>query len=134
MSSYGKKEFKHAPKLGAVVVSDDSEPPQFSFRYLQAGFCIRDCTKDQKVALANRLKELSQLSWQQLRQAGKGGLGYEIISRDCIKAGIPNHVTEETHLIAFRFAGKAPMVGYRQKVTFFVLWLDRVFTLYDHGT
>jgi hypothetical protein len=42
-------------------------------------------------------------------------------------------VTEEVNLIAFRFDGKKPMVGYRDGVTFYVLFLDRSFTLYDHG-
>ena len=44
------------------------------------------------------------------------------------------HLTEDVQrLIAFRFAGNAPMVGYRVQAIFYILWLDRDFTLYDHG-
>ena len=49
-----------------------------------------------------------------------------------IQAGIPRHVTEEVKFIAFRFYGRAPMVGYRDKTVFYVLWLDRDFNLYSH--
>jgi hypothetical protein len=29
---------------------------------------------------------------------------------------------------------RAPMVGYRVQAIFYILWLDRDFTLYDHGS
>jgi hypothetical protein len=45
-----------------------------------------------------------------------------------------SHLTEDVQrLIAFRFAGNRPMVGYRVQAIFYLLWLDRDFTLYDHG-
>ena len=56
----------------------------------------------------------------------------EKIERDALRAGIPRHITEEVNLVAFRFFGKAPMVGYRVKAIFYVVWLDRAFTLYPH--
>ncbi len=46
---------------------------------------------------------------------------------------MPSVVTEEVNLIAFRFCGKAPVVGFRARRIFHVLWLDRAFKLYDHG-
>ncbi len=64
--------------------------------------------------------------------APRHGLGYERIEKNAIKCGIPSVVPDDTDLIAFRFAGNAPMVGYRKERTFFILWLDRDFTLYDH--
>jgi len=49
-------------------------------------------------------------------------------------APIPAHVTEDVQrFIAFRFSGRAPMVGYRVQAIFYLLWLDRNFTLYDPG-
>ena len=46
---------------------------------------------------------------------------------------MPPHITGEVNLLAFRFFGRRPMVGYRNRTTFHVLWLDRDFTLYSHA-
>jgi hypothetical protein len=75
---------------------------------------------------------LSQLSWADIRQQDRHKLGYEKISRSSIKAAIPAHVTEDVELFAFRFCSKARMVGYKRNATFYVLWLDRSFTLYNY--
>ncbi|MDH2123758.1 hypothetical protein N5J75_11170 [Pantoea brenneri] len=110
----------------------DNSPPTFSLRYLQKDFCVDCCEKNEKAALADRLFKLSKLSWADIRKADRHGLGTEKISRNSIKAPIPHHVTEDVEFIAFRFCGKAPMVGYKLNSTFYILWLDRVFKLYDH--
>jgi len=72
------------------------------------------------------------MSWAQINQAPRHGLGYEKISHTSIKAAIPPHITEDVNFLAFRFSGKAPMVGYRKQEVFYIVWLDRNFTLYDH--
>ncbi|MCW2267587.1 hypothetical protein [Pseudomonas sp. JUb96] len=111
----------------------DLKPPLFSFEYLQKGYCVGDCTNDERGGMLDRIRAISQLSWQQLRQTQRHGLGYEKIERNAIKAAVPDFVTADVSLIAFRAIGKAPMVGFRQGRIFNVLWVDRVFTLYDHG-
>lgn len=110
----------------------DSNPPEFSLRYLQKGFCVDACELKEKAALADKLFRLSQLSWAQIRQQDRHKLGYEKIARNAIRSGIPAHITEDVDLIAFRFCGMAPMVGYKYGATFYILWLDRAFTLYQH--
>jgi hypothetical protein len=42
-------------------------------------------------------------------------------------------VANGQRFIAFRCFGKAPMVGYRVQAVFYLLWLDRHFTLYEHS-
>jgi hypothetical protein len=111
----------------------DQKPPIFSFEHLQNGFCILDCSGDERSQMLDKLRRLSQQSWSQLRQIDRHGLGYEIIDRNSIQAGIPTCVTEDVKLIAFRAIGKAPMVGFRLGRVFNVLWIDRAYTLYDHG-
>jgi hypothetical protein len=60
-------------------------------------------------------------------------LGYEKIAKKSIRATIPTHIKDDVVFIAFRFYGKAPMVGYREDVVFHLLWIDRDFTLYQHS-
>ncbi len=131
MPAFRKREERVPPKVSFEI--KDSDPPAFSLRFMQPNFCISRCTKDEKAAFAGKLRELSQLSWQQLRSADRHGMGYEVINRNSIRTGIPSHVTEDVRLIAFRFDGLKPMVGYRDSGIFFILWLDRSFTLYPHG-
>ncbi|WP_429497462.1 hypothetical protein ACQUFY_12895 [Robbsia andropogonis] len=111
----------------------EQRPPEFSFRYVQTRHCISLCERDEKAALVDKLHTLSSLTWAQIKQQNRHKLGFEKLSRNTIRAPIPGHVTPEVDLIAFRFSGMKPMVGYRREATFFILWLDRDFTLYDHG-
>ena len=95
-------------------------------------FSLADCTKDEKAAFADTLHKLSQMTWNQIKGSGRHGSGYERIQRNAIKSAIPVHITEDVNLIAFRFCAKAPMVGYRECVIFYVIWLGQAFTLYKH--
>lgn len=131
---------ERAPKESRMLKtrSDPSEnpdlkPPIFSFEYLQSGYCVSDCTQDERGGVLGKMRSLSQLSWQALRQAPRHGLGYEIIHRSALKAAIPAVLTEDVNIIAFRAIGKAPMVGFRAGRVFNVLWVDRAYTLYNHG-
>lgn len=137
MSRIRDKRPESGPRIQAPAAraeaSDDSKTPHFCFHYLQKKYCISDCQKDEKAALADTLRKLSQLTWAQLRQANRKGSGYEKIARHSIRAPIPTHVTEDVNFIAFRFYANAPMVGYRLRETFHVCWLDHDFSLYDHG-
>jgi hypothetical protein len=115
-----------------VEPSDDKRCPVFSFEYLQHGYCISDCNAEQKVALADRLWEMSQLSWQQLRGSWRHGQGSEKIGRSSIRVPIPNRITEDVTIIAFRFWGLAPMLGYRDGRIFHVIWIDPGLAVYAH--
>ncbi|MBF0508058.1 MAG: hypothetical protein HQK57_03915 [Deltaproteobacteria bacterium] len=128
------------PKLGIkryrVHDADDTPPdlkkPIFSLSLLGGDYCLSKCERAEKASFADTLYRLSQLTWVQLRQADKHGLGYEKIERTSINAGIPNSIKDRS-FIAFRFHGKAPMVGYRDQQVFYVVWIDRDFSLYNHG-
>jgi len=109
-------------------------PPTFSLRYLDKGYCLSKCEQEEKAAFADTLHKLSQLTWQQINQAPRHGLGFEKLAGDSIKGTIPPHLRgQDVNFIAFRFHGQAPMVGYRDQSVFYVIWLDRAFTLYNHG-
>ncbi|MGA1282897.1 MAG: hypothetical protein ACO34J_02350 [Prochlorothrix sp.] len=109
------------------------QKPVFSLQFVSQEYGLSACTQEEKAAFADTLYRLSQLSWNAILSAPRHGLGCEKISRESIKSAIPAHITEEVNFIAFRFCGKAPMVGYRDGNIFHVIWLDRTFKLYDHG-
>lgn len=117
----------------ALTNSSHHLHPKFSLEHLVRTYCLSACTTDEKAAFADKLHELSQLTWQQIAQAPRHGQGSETINRGGIKPTIPPCITEEVTILAFRCIGKAPMVGYRSHDTFYVIWIDRDFSLYDHG-
>lgn len=83
--------------------------------------------------MLDRLRILGKLTWKDIRQQGKHQYGTEIISQDSIKTAIPQFVTPDTNLIAFRAYEKVAMVGYKSERIFHILWIDRAWKLYDHG-
>jgi len=128
----GSKVGKVLKERTEQVENPDLKPPVFSFEYLQQNYCVADCNADERSSVLSKLHTLSKLSWQQLRQAPRHGLGYEIIARNSIKAPLPRILTDEVNLIAFRAINMAPMVGFRVGRIFHILWVDRAFTLYNH--
>jgi len=126
------------PRLRVPDTTDeppDQQPPLFSLRYLDRGrYGLTVCQQRERAVFADTLDRLSQRSWSELRLSPRHGLGYEQIPRHAIRVPLPSHLTEDVQrFIAFRCAGNAPMVGYRVQTIFYLLWLDRDFTLYDHG-
>lgn len=119
--------------LSHRVGSSQNEHPVFCLEFLRPAYCLSKCDVKEKAALADTLHELSRLTWSQIQAAPRHGKGCEKIDRASIKGdSIPLHITDDTHLLAFRFFGKAPMVGYRTDRIFHLVWLDRDFTLYSH--
>ncbi len=115
------------------TVSYDDFKPRFSLEFLQPDFCLSKCNQQEKASFADAIHKRSQLTWSQIKSQHRKKLGFEKISRNSLDAPVPMFVTDDTDMLAFRFNGKAPMVGYRKKATSYVMWLDRAFKLYDHG-
>jgi len=118
-----------------VSFSTQQEHPIFCLKYLDRNdYSLRACTKEEKAAFADTLDRLSQLTWAEISKSSRHGLGYEKIAKNSIRAAIPGHTKRDDIIfIAFRFYGKAPMVGYRKDAIFHILWIDRDFTLYQHS-
>jgi hypothetical protein len=88
---------------------------------------------NQKIALIDTLNKLSRLKWAELRLAPRHGLGYEKIERNALNFTLPNDIPADRSIIAFRFCGKAPMLGYRSAYgTFYIIALDGKFIAYRH--
>jgi len=108
------------------------QKPIFSLQFVDPPYCISCCDKDEKASFAGMLLNMSKMTWNELRNAPRHGMGCEKISHDAIHRPIPAGITEDVTLLAFRFHAKKTMVGYRVKEIFHIIWFDRDFTLYDH--
>lgn len=130
-----KAAFSGKEKQNTKPVSDNDQKPVFSFEHMQdgSGWSINCCEADDRAQLSSKVFQLSRMTWMEINQAPRHGLGTEKIPREQIEAKLPAAVTEDTNLIAFRYNGLKPMVGYRDGRIFHVLWLDWDFKLYDHG-
>jgi hypothetical protein len=123
-----------------IVAHESSETPYnqlypvFSLEHMARwvkDHCLLTCNKDERAAFAMALNKLSQLTWAQLKQAPREKLGYEKISS--LKVVAPGGIPKGVSFVAFRFEGMKPMIGYREKNIFHVVWLDHKFKCYKHS-
>ena len=117
------------------VPDSDTMVPIFSLERVQNGdFCFSKLDRDGKAAFAESVFRRRNLTWNDIQRAGRHKLGCEKIAVSSIKAPVPNFITEDQHsLLAFRFNEMCPMVGYRIRNIFYVLWFDHNFKLYNHS-
>jgi len=127
------KRFGAGPSVNARD-SYGNEKPTFCLRYVDPDFCITSCDKNDKAAFAQRIRQLSTMTWNEIIQADRHGFGSEHIPRRSLIPRIPSHVTEDVGFIALRFSGLKPMVGYQSQGTFHIIWFDRDMKgVYNHG-
>jgi len=114
----------------------DDMPPVFSLERIQASskYCLSKLEKKYQAAFATSIFKRRNIKWKEITQIDRHTLGSEKIPKSAIKTGVPNFITDEIDsFLVFRFYKLMPMVGYRQKNVFYVLWFDHDFSLYDHG-
>lgn len=122
-------------KAPEIVEMQNFEHPVFCFRYLHKDYCLQQCDADDKRFLMERLVALSSLTWQEISQAQRHGFGYEKMPISKL-AGKPHRfITEDVeHLLVFRYHANKPFLGHRNRFIFHLIFIERDFTLYDHGT
>ncbi len=115
-------------------INYDDHPPIFSLERLQLGkYCFSNMDGSHKASFAEAIFKRRNTSWAEIKKTGRHKLGFEKIDKKSINAPIPAFITEEVdHFLAFRFSGMKPMVGYRLRDVFYVLWFDSCFDLYPH--
>lgn len=104
----------------------------FSLQYIQKNHCYSNCQPLEKQAFAEALFKRREMTWKLIAKENRHGLGYEKIERSSLNVTVPNIVPVDASILAFRFFGLAPMVGYRENDIFHILWLDREFKVYPH--
>jgi hypothetical protein len=139
----GKSKIKKPPatrgsRVGLSPEAEKETPdygrktPIFCLHYVVPAYCITLCSDGDKLAFVKRIRQLSGMTWNEIIQADRHGFGREKIPRDVLHPQIPAHITEDVTLIALRFSGLKPMVGYQRNDVFHIVWFDRDFDLYDH--
>ncbi|MAC47019.1 MAG: hypothetical protein CMI12_09210 [Oceanospirillum sp.] len=116
------------------VPNYDNSPPVFSLERVQQGnYCFSSLDQTHKAQFAEAIFRRRGITWREIKSVDRHSLGFEKIARSGIKAPIPAFITEdEESFLAFRYNGMSPMVGYRVRDVFYVLWFDHNFTLYKH--
>lgn len=79
-----------------------------SLRYLRSSHCIGECEQAEIASFVDKIRLLTTMSWLDISMAHRHGLGYETIARSALKVSVPNHITDDVSIIAFRFSGKSP--------------------------
>lgn len=146
MGKKKRKRLRHLPVTQGdkIQVPRSSEakdtnelPPHFALEHLSPDkrYCLDACEQKERAAFAKTLHDLSKMAWREINNTPKHGKGWEPIPRKAIKASLNSSIItlDVDKFMAFRFFGKAPMVGLRNGRVFYVLWLDPKFKLYDHG-
>ena len=73
---------------------------------------------------------LTQMTWAEIKVSPRHQYGTEVIKE--LQDKLPCDARAGSPAIAIRFCDKAPMVGFREDDTFYVVWFDRAFKLYKH--
>lgn len=107
--------------------------PVFCLKYIHRDFSLSACTDEEKGKLIERMHKLCGMTWEQIRQAQRHGLGQEIIPQEALRASKPQHITPDVNFYALRFDGLKPFIGYKSGFIFHIVYIDRNFNLYKHG-
>ncbi|WP_217896188.1 hypothetical protein [Pseudoalteromonas sp. A601] len=112
----------------------DSSKIVFSLeRVVNGKHCFSKLDKNHKAFFAEAIFRRKHLSWREIQEENRHGLGCEKIARNSIKVAIPKEIPEDTeYFLAFRYKAKHPVVGIRRQNIFYVLWFDHNFKVYPH--
>ena len=108
--------------------------PLFSFKYL-TDHSFKDCRDGGFfTTFLLRLKKLSELGWNEINTAERHGFGWEKIPREILKHNLPQEITPEVPLLAFRATGdNLPFVGFRDGKVFHIVFIEAGFgDIYNH--
>jgi len=113
-------------------VNCDSLNPIFSFFHMpyRGSFCLTGCSQSDKTSVADKLVELSQLTWNAIISSPRTGLGFEKIPQRQFKVILPKIVTPEVTIKVFRHSQGGRIAGFRENQIYHILAIGD--DLYDH--
>lgn len=97
--------------------------------------CVSRSDKDHASSFAKHLRALSRMTWAEIGNAPREGLGYERFKHQDIWAKVAKAVPVDSLILVFRPSQSTRLVGYRQDDgTLVVVGLDATpFKTYKHG-
>jgi hypothetical protein len=133
----------HQPKanqgrrIPAPIIEPDNKlirnHPIFCLRYLHKNYNVESCSQSDRASLIRQMANLSQLSWDDIKQSGRHGMGSEKINRKSIKVSIPKEITPDVEdFLALRYSGKKVFIGFRNYYIFHMIYIDSDFSVYKH--
>lgn len=126
------KNFKAHPNSGEIV--EEINYPIFCFKHLHRDYNIEKCEPGEKQSLLERIVKLSSMTWLQIEQTNRHGLGSEKIAINAIRPACPSFITADVKfLLALRFQNNKPFIGFKNGYIFHVIFIDRAFNVYNHG-
>ena len=123
-----------APPLAAAP-DPATQKVVFGFQHIVEAYSLGGCKADDASAFLDALRLRCSLTWAQVSQAPRQGLGSEKISA-ALNVAIPDSIPKDRHddMRSFRFGGnKQRFIGFRSGATFEVVWVDHDGNCYDHG-
>ena len=112
----------------------DTQSVLFTFEKMVGGtgYSVGCCQDRDLAALLKKIFDLRSTVWRDLKQAPRHGIGTEKIDTAAINPPLPRALPEDAILLAMRFSGRKPVVGYREGRYFHLLYIDHNFSVYDH--
>ncbi len=124
---------RFAIKEEELVSMPGYDYPIFCFKHIHKDFSLENCNTEEKKSLIEKVASLSQMTWQNIMEAPRHGLGTEKIKITSLKFKCPSFITEDvTYLLALRFQGKKPILGHRDRFIFHIIVIDTKFNAYNH--
>jgi len=130
-----KSAFKSKHNISPTnAINYDDLPIIFSLERVQSGYyCFSSLDQEHKAQFSESIFKRKSLLWSDIKNLPRHGLGTEKITRKAINPPIPAFVKDDlSDFLVFRFHGKKPMIGYRVRNVFYVLWFDHNFSVYKH--
>ncbi len=125
-------KFKNA-YIGAGPISNGDDYPTFAFRLTNTDYCISSCSQNFKIALADKIRILSAMTWAQIRVSRREQHGFEKIPRDQIR-GLPALTADVTKLDVCRFHGvEGRLICLIEGKEIRVYLVDHTLSSYSHG-
>ena len=132
----GKKKLRQQSVEYSPSILSSINYPVFCLHYLASNkYNLARCSKDERAACLNSMRILSQSSWQEIESRHIEGF-HKIKDKDSISATKPepDPMSPELPIFAFEFGENKKIVGYRRGCVFHIIWFDRDFSLYPHGS
>lgn len=127
-----KRNLREAAAKGSARLVAPDTTPIGSTNHLHPLFCFRHISgiaaHEVFSALAKGLHDLAQLSWAQIQQARRQGIGFELIPRKQIKVPLNSFADNLDDVLSFRLSGRWRLIGHRDNRVLSILYVDP-----DHG-